>query len=131
MKKLESLLMVMEIPSHSPDPRMKHLVVCSLILNPLMFTGRGQIPHQRIQRKIDNFKRLWNNLTPKLSVLDFPVAAKQKLLEYKPTSPSSIELDLLTADLSAKESGKSYSYRLKAIDLPPHPQTERLSARSN
>ena len=76
-------------------------------------------PHQRVKRKIDNFKRLWNNLTPKLSVLDFPVAAKQRLLEYKPTSPPNIEPDPLTADLSAKESGKSYSYRLKAIDLPP------------
>ena len=75
-------------------------------------------PHQRVQRKIDNFRRLWNNLTPKLSVLDFPVAAKQRLLEYKPTSPPNIEPDLPTADLSAKESGKSYSYRLKAIDLP-------------
>ena len=76
-------------------------------------------PDRRVQRKIDNFKRLWNNLTPKLNVLDFPVAAKQRLLEYKPTSPPSIEPEILTVDLSAKESGKSYSYRLKVIDLPP------------
>jgi superfamily II DNA or RNA helicase len=76
-------------------------------------------PHQRVHRKIDNFKRLWNNLTPKLSVLDFPIAAKQRLLEYKPTSPPSIEPEILTTDFSTKESGKSYSYRLKVIDLPP------------
>ena len=76
-------------------------------------------PHQRVQRKIDNFKRLWNNLTPKLNVLDFPVAAKQRLLEHKPTSPPSIDSEILMDDLFAKESGKSYSYRLKAIDLPP------------
>lgn len=76
-------------------------------------------PHHRVQRKIDNFKRLWNNLTPKLSVLDFPVAAKQKLLEYEPTSPPSIDPETLMAELSTKESGMSYSFRPKTIDLPP------------
>ena len=75
-------------------------------------------PHQRVQRKIDNFKRLWNNLTPKLSVLDFPVAAQQRLLEYKPTSPPHLDPEALTDELSTKESDMSYSYRPKAIDLP-------------
>lgn len=75
-------------------------------------------PHQRVQRKIDNFKRLWNNSTPKLSVLDFPVAAKQKLLEYKPTSPPHLDPEALTDELSTKEADMSYSYRSKAIDLP-------------
>ena len=74
-------------------------------------------PHQRVQRKIDNFKRLWNNLTPKLNVLDFPVAAKQRLLEYKPTSPPSVDLETFVDRFSTRESGTSYSYRPKAIDL--------------
>ena len=75
-------------------------------------------PHQRVQRKIDNFKRLWNNLTPKLSVLDFPVAVKQRLLEHKPTAPPSVDLETFVDRLSTRESGTSYSYRPKAIDLP-------------
>ena len=37
-------------------------------------------PHQRVQRKIDNFQRLWNNLTPKLSVLDFSVCRETETL---------------------------------------------------
>ena len=75
-------------------------------------------PHQRAQRKIDNFERLWKNLTPKLSVLDFPVAAKQRLLEYKPNSPPSIDPETFMDRLSTRESGTSYSYPPKTIDLP-------------
>ena len=75
-------------------------------------------PHQRAQRKIDNFERLWKNLTPKLSVLDFPVAAKQRLLEYKPNSPPSIDPETFIDRLSTRESGTSYSYPPKTIDLP-------------
>ena len=75
-------------------------------------------PDQRVRRKIDNFNRLWDNLTPKLNVLDFPVAAKQKLLDYKPTSPPSIDPEIPMYNLSTKESGTSYSYRAKTIDLP-------------
>lgn len=75
-------------------------------------------PDQRVRRKIDNFNRLWDNLTPKLNVLDFPVAAKQRLLDHKPTSPPSIDPEIPMYNLSTKESGTSYSYRPKAIDLP-------------
>ena len=75
-------------------------------------------PHQRVQRKVDNFKRLWNNLTPKLSVLDFPVAAQQKLLEYKPTTPPHLDPEELMDELFTKEPDVSHPYRRNAIDLP-------------
>ena len=75
-------------------------------------------PHQRVQRKIDNFQRLWNNLTPKLSVIEFPVAAKQKLLAYKPTSPPYLATDPPTDDLFTNESDTAYSHPGKVIDLP-------------
>ncbi len=75
-------------------------------------------PHQRVQRKIDNFQRLWNNLTPKLSVLDFPVAAKQKLLAYKPTSPPYLAPETLTDKLFTNEPDTAYSHPRKVIDLP-------------
>ena len=76
-------------------------------------------PQQRVQRKIDHFKRLWSNLTPTLSVLDFPVAAQQKLLEYKQTSPPHLDPETLMDELFTRESDTSTSYRPKTIDLPP------------
>jgi superfamily II DNA or RNA helicase len=39
-------------------------------------------PQGRVPRKIDNFERLWANRTRGLSVLDFPAAARARLLEY-------------------------------------------------
>lgn len=75
-------------------------------------------PHQRVQRKINNFERLWNNLTPKLSVLDFPVAAKQKLLTYKSASPPYLTPDPPTDELVTNEPGTSYSHHGNVIDLP-------------
>ena len=75
-------------------------------------------PHQRVLRKIDNFQRLWNNLTPKLSVLDFPVAAKQKLLAYKSTSPPYLLPDPPTDELFTNEPDTAYSHPRKVIDSP-------------
>ena len=75
-------------------------------------------PHKRVQRKIDNFQRLWNNLTPRLNVLDFPVAAKQKLLAYKSTSLPYLAPEALTDELSTNEPDSAYSHRRKVIDLP-------------
>ena len=75
-------------------------------------------PHERVQRKINNFERLWNNTTPKLSVLDFPVAAKRKLLEFKPDAPPYLAPEALIDELSANEPGMTYSYQQRTIDLP-------------
>ena len=40
-------------------------------------------PHDRVNRKITNFERLWSNLTDKLIVIDFPEAAKKELLRFR------------------------------------------------
>lgn len=75
-------------------------------------------PHQRVQRKSDNFQRLWNNVTHKLRVIDFPVAAKQKILEYKPSSPPSLAPQTLTDELFTNETDTAYSHPSQGIDLP-------------
>ena len=38
---------------------------------------------QRVQQKIDNFKRLWNNATDKLRVVDFPTAVVEDILVHQ------------------------------------------------
>ena len=38
---------------------------------------------QRVQQKVDNFNRLWNNTTDKLEVVDFPTAVANNLLNYQ------------------------------------------------
>lgn len=40
-------------------------------------------PHGRASRKKDNFERLWRNTTTGLTVLDFPVAAKHRILHFR------------------------------------------------
>ena len=45
---------------------------------------------QRVQQKVDNFTRLWDNKTDKLEVVDFPIAVERELLLYQhvyPTEP--------------------------------------------
>ena len=44
-------------------------------------------PHGRVERKRANFERLWTNLTSGLTVIDFPAAAKRRLLHFRPSSP--------------------------------------------
>lgn len=75
-------------------------------------------PHQRVQRKTDNFQRLWNNVTHKLRVIDFPVAAKQKILAFKPSSPPSLAPQTLTDELFTNEPDTAYSHPSQGIDLP-------------
>ena len=41
-------------------------------------------PDERVPRKIGHFERLWNNRTPRLSVIPFPKAALEQLLRYRP-----------------------------------------------
>lgn len=40
-------------------------------------------PHKRTNRKRENFERLWHNNTNGLDVIDFPEAAKRKLLKIR------------------------------------------------
>ena len=39
--------------------------------------------HERVQQKVDNFKRLWDNNTDKLEVIDFLNAVREKLLIHQ------------------------------------------------
>jgi superfamily II DNA or RNA helicase len=48
-------------------------------------------PQKRLTRKIENFERLWKNETQGLAVIDFPAAARQKLLQYRPTAKPELE----------------------------------------
>ena len=48
-------------------------------------------PHDRVARKKADFVRLWNNLTPQLTVLEFPEAAKRQLLRFRPSRPPTPE----------------------------------------
>jgi HKD family nuclease len=38
---------------------------------------------QRVQQKVDNFNRLWDNTTDKLEIIDFPTAAAEDLLIHQ------------------------------------------------
>lgn len=46
---------------------------------------------QRVWLKVDAFDKLWDNSTDRVDVLDFPVAAKRRLLDYK--KPVILETD--------------------------------------
>ena len=48
-------------------------------------------PHDRVARKKADFMRLWSNLTPQLTVLEFPEAAKRQLLRFRPSEPPAPE----------------------------------------
>ena len=48
---------------------------------------------QRTKKKVDNFKRLWDNATDKLDVIDFLTAVAKKLLSYQPIYETTPELD--------------------------------------
>ena len=48
-------------------------------------------PHDRVARKKSDFMRLWSNLTPQLTVLEFPEAAKRQLLRFRPSEPPTLD----------------------------------------
>lgn len=73
-------------------------------------------PHGRVERKKSNFERLWLNLTSGLIVLEFPVAAKRRLLHFRPSRQpeSDPESDIA---ITTSFSGKG-PRRRKKIDIP-------------
>ncbi len=75
-------------------------------------------PHERVKRKIKNFERLWNDSTPRLRVLDFPTAARQELLRFRPPSPSYLVPEALIDEFTTNEPEMTYSYQQRAIDVP-------------
>jgi DNA phosphorothioation system restriction enzyme len=65
---------------------------------------------ERIAEKLENFEELWQNRTPELDVMEFPDAARRKLLEYCPDHPPDIEQELRE---SARASTTSERYHTK------------------
>jgi superfamily II DNA or RNA helicase len=43
--------------------------------------------NERIEEKLEDFQRLWNNQTPDLDILEFPEAARRSLLKRAPDRP--------------------------------------------
>jgi superfamily II DNA or RNA helicase len=83
----------------------------------------------RVQRKIDNFEKLWHNQTPHLYVLDFPVAAAQSLLKFRPNFPPTTEPDSIRKKpLKVAADSRKYqpSYPLKIT--PKLRQIEAINA---
>jgi superfamily II DNA or RNA helicase len=48
-------------------------------------------PQKRVGRKIENFERLWKNETQGLAIIEFPEAARNKLLQYRPQAKPKLE----------------------------------------
>lgn len=48
----------------------------------------------RIAEKLENFEELWQNCTPELDVLEFPEAARRKLLERCPRHPPDVDQEV-------------------------------------
>ena len=48
-----------------------------------MFIGHGMIPNSGFDKRLINFKRLWNNTTDKLKVIDFPAAVAEDILIHQ------------------------------------------------
>lgn len=57
-------------------------------------------PHRRVQRKVENFERLWEDRTPGLDILDFPEAAKQELLRLRPSRRPSVRVEQALEELA-------------------------------
>ena len=48
-----------------------------------VYCSWNEYEKERVQDKIDAFERIWNNTENNLDVIDFPKAAREKLLKYK------------------------------------------------
>jgi superfamily II DNA or RNA helicase len=81
----------------------------------------------RIQPRVDDFQRLWNDLTPNLRVYDFPEAARRELLKYKPeTKPSrDPEQQRPPESLDSRPDVQLYNSPFLKIELKPR-QIEAL-----
>lgn len=71
-------------------------------------------PHGRVARKKKDFMRLWHNLTPQLTVLEFPEASKRHLLRFRPSKPPTLQHSPNAASGSLGVSNSP--------DNPPHVQ---------
>jgi superfamily II DNA or RNA helicase len=83
----------------------------------------------RIQPRVDDFQRLWNDLTPSLRVYDFPEAARRELLNYKPATKPSRDPEQQSPPESPESSPdvQLYNNPFLKIELKPR-QIEALDA---
>ena len=69
--------------------------------------------HKRTKRKRENFDRLWSNNTSGLDVIDFPDAAKRKLIQIRSTTrPKGTE----DSDSSSSENARKWRHQDEAIE---------------
>lgn len=82
----------------------------------------------RIQPRVDDFQRLWNDLTPTLRVYDFPDAARRELLKYKPaTRPTRDPEQHRPPENLGSPDAQLYSGPFLKVELKPR-QLEALKA---
>lgn len=74
-----------------------------------------QEDRSRAESKRLHLDRLWNNLTPRLSVIPFPEAARRALLRFKPSTIPTTDPELVPVSIPAVDS-----------DIPRFPKTVSL-----
>lgn len=75
-----------------------------------IFFSTNEGDNRRIQEKINNFEKLWNNETKNLKVIEFPKVAKEKIISYKREYPINKEKKL--------ELGKEKIEMIEPFTLP-------------
>ncbi len=78
---------------------------------------------ERVQQKIDNFKRLWNNTTDKLDIIDFPTAVRRDILVYQTV----YETEQNTTEETQEIIEENASYLPNSIKLRDY-QTQAIDA---
>jgi len=73
-------------------------------------------PHGRVQRKIENFDRLWTNHTAGLEVLELPEAVRRKLLEFRETAERRRKAEITLADEPYRFSDGLWKHQREAVD---------------
>ncbi|MCU0534865.1 MAG: DEAD/DEAH box helicase family protein [Hydrococcus sp. Prado102] len=84
-----------------------------------VFRSWKQGEQTRVQRKINDFQRLWDNKTSKVEVIDFPEAATRSLLRLRPNSPPQFQPSKQV--LVVRETGGSYELTTKTQKLELRP----------
>lgn len=77
----------------------------------------------RVQRKVEDFQRLWSNKTSKVEVVDFPEAATRSLLRYRPSSPPEYEERdaAIRKGWRLRETGESYGIQRNTLKVELRP----------
>ena len=73
-------------------------------------------PHGRVQRKKENFDRLWTNHTAGLKVLELPEAVRRKLLEFREAGERRRHAEITLADEPYRFSDGLWKHQTEAVD---------------